>query len=241
MKKTLLITGALLALAASTAMAGGVNLSWGDCGLAGTQNKAFACNSNTAAPNIMVVSYEPNVGVPDMVGNDVAVDLQTASATLDQWWQMFNAGSCRATSLSSSADFTAGPFTCTDFWLGLASGGIGSYTVNVNRARILIFWAVPGASAGPVSPGTEYYSCKVTVNNAKSVGTGSCAGCASAVCVVANIVQCDGNAGGNDFEKIQNPRDRNFVTWQGGLVTGGCPGATPTQSRTWGQLKSLYR
>lgn len=239
MKKTLLITGALLALAASTAMAGGVNLSWNECGTFGTQNATFACTSNTGS-NIAYVSYEPNIGVPDMVGNDVAVDLQSASASLDQWWQMFNAGSCRQTALSIDANFLANT-NCTDFWANGQSGGIGSYVVNVNRARILIFLAVPGSAAAPVAPGTEYYSVKILIAHTKTVGTGACAGCTSPVCLVANIVQCDGNAGGNDFEKIQNPRDRNFVTYQGGAVTGGCPGATPTRSQTWGQVKALYR
>jgi hypothetical protein len=32
------------------------------------------------------------------------------------------------------------------------------------------------------------------------------------------------------------------VTWQGGAIgNGGCPAATPTQNRTWGALKALYR
>src|SRR6185503_5517810 len=59
MKKTLLITGALLALAASSAMAGGVNLSWTDCGAAGQQNRAFACTANTGN-NTLVASFSPS-------------------------------------------------------------------------------------------------------------------------------------------------------------------------------------
>jgi hypothetical protein len=42
--------------------------------------------------------------------------------------------------------------------------------------------------------------------------------------------------------RITAPLTSNFVTWQGGAIGGaGCPGATPAQNRTWGQVKSIYR
>jgi hypothetical protein len=49
-------------------------------------------------------------------------------------------------------------------------------------------------------------------------------------------------AGVGDYT-ISNTLNRNWVQWQGGAVnvTGGCPAATPTQNRTWGSVKSLYR
>jgi len=235
MKKTLLITGVLLALAASTAMAGGVNLAWTDCGLNGQPTRAFACASN-AGSNVLCVSYDPNVVMTNMVGNDIRVDLQSADATtLNNWWQMFNSGSCRAASISTNVVF--GAATCADFWSAGGAGGIGSYTVSGNKASLLMFWAV--TTPGQVDPGTEYYSINVAINNAKTVGTGACTGCQTGVCLVANVVQLDGDS--NNLQKIENPRDANFVTWQGGAVVGGCPAAVPTQSRTWGQVKSLYR
>jgi hypothetical protein len=47
MKKRLLL-GALLAFSATVAAAEGLNLGWGDCGGdPATQNKAFACTTNT--------------------------------------------------------------------------------------------------------------------------------------------------------------------------------------------------
>jgi hypothetical protein len=174
--------------------------------------------------------------MPNMVGNDIRVDLQSADATtLNNWWQMFNSGTCRATSVSTNVVFPTG--NCVDFWAAGGAGGIGSYNITANKASILMFWAVTGP--GQVDPGTEYYSINVVVNNAKTVGTGACAGCLTGVCLVANVVQLDGDT--NNLQKIENPLVRNFVTWQGGAVTGGCPAAVPTQSKTWGQVKSLYR
>jgi hypothetical protein len=44
-----------------------------------------------------------------------------------------------------------------------------------------------------------------------------------------------------DF-RITNQLESNYVVWQGGAIGGvGCPGATPTINRTWGQLKASYR
>ncbi|MBI1797398.1 MAG: hypothetical protein HYR74_10145 [Candidatus Eisenbacteria bacterium] len=220
---------------------GRLNLSWNDCSTLETTNRTFACNSNIGS-NVIVVSYDPGIDIPDLVGNDIAIDLQTASTTLDPWWQLFNPGQCRTTSLSSSADFTAGPSTCADFWKGLAQGGIGSYTVNVNRARILAFWAVPNANAGPVTAGTEYYSCKLTINNTKTVGTGACGGCTQGVCLVLSVVALDYHPNAPLQKSIQDPINQNWITWQSGTgIPGGCYGATPAQKKTWGQIKALYR
>ena len=51
MKQSIIIAGALLAFGASVASAEGINLSWDDCGLSGTPNKTFACNTNTRTAN----------------------------------------------------------------------------------------------------------------------------------------------------------------------------------------------
>ena len=113
----------------------------------------------------------------------------------------------------------------------------------LNRARIIGSMAVASAFAGQCDPGTEYFSMIVRINAAKTVGTGLCAGCTDPVCVVLNeitITQPPGTPG--ESPKVTNPLGSNFVTWQGGAVGGaGCPGATPTINKTWGQVKSLYR
>jgi hypothetical protein len=57
MKKTLILTGAVLALSASMAAAQGVNLSWNDCGTFGAASNTFTCNSNTGTPFAMVGSF----------------------------------------------------------------------------------------------------------------------------------------------------------------------------------------
>jgi len=46
-------------LAATGASGGGINLSWNDCGFAGVENMAFACNTNEGTPFQLFASFEP--------------------------------------------------------------------------------------------------------------------------------------------------------------------------------------
>src|SRR5262245_52676626 len=108
MKKTLLFCGALLALTASMAQAQGINFAWrAGCWVDNpTATRTVACNSDTAASHTAAGSFMTANAIPDFVGIEVVVDLQSASSPLPAWWQFFNAGSCRNTSLSASGDFT---------------------------------------------------------------------------------------------------------------------------------------
>jgi len=248
MKKTLLIAGALLCLGVSMASAqGGINLSWNDCGVAGVHQKTSLCTSNTAAPSIMVGSGVPNLPIDLMVAMAAVLDLQTNQAALTPWWNMDTAPAppgCRTGSMSASFDFTSGPFTCGDIWSGGATGGsnyISGFGA-LNRGRIRLVCAVPAPIA--VDNSTENYYFKVTINNAKTVGATGCVGCLDGACIVFNSLELDQNPGvpgGN--QTISNPIGSQFIVWQsgGGSIAGGCPQATPTQNKTWGSVKSLYR
>jgi hypothetical protein len=235
MKKTLLMCGVLLALAASSAMAAGVNLSWTDCGSFGTQDRTFACAVNTGT-NTLVVSFDPITDLADFAGNEMRIDL-ASTGSLPAWWQMFNSGTCRGTTLPTiNATFGA---NCTDNFGGAGFGAIGSYVIGANTASLLCGWAV--ASGIPITAGTEYYAINVAINNTKTVGTGSCAGCSQAVCIVANTVSLAYGPSATLIQHIETPLTRNWVTWQGGVIPGGCPGNVPVENRTWGQVKALYR
>jgi len=244
MKKALLFTGVLLALTASLASAGGINLAWTDClGAGGTGNRTFACNSNSGN-NDLYISFDPPVNIPDVNGSNPIVDLQSASTPLPAWWLFKNAGACRLNSLSA---ISALPGTCVDTWAGVGTPGVAAYlvtsvvpTIPLNRARILGSISVPTLSAAAVAPGTEYFCLMLRVNNAKSTGLGACAGCQDPVCLVLNEVLLTSNNSGDN--RITNPLGSNFATWQGGVVSApGCPAAVPVQNKTWGQVKSIYR
>jgi hypothetical protein len=244
--KTLLISVVLLAVTASVASAGGINLLWNDCGSlgggAGVMNRSFACNSNNGN-NDLYVSFEPDVNI-NVSNADLTIDLQSAGTVLPAWWQFKSPGTCRQASLSTRVD----PGTCFDLWEQQANFSIAAYfTVanapqiipSPNRARILGSVGT-GFFVSTVRPGTEYFCFQVRINNQKTVGTGSCAGCQEPVCLVLNELRLSTYDSG-DF-LLYAPLDSNFATWQGGAIGGpGCPGSTPTLNRTWGRVKTLYR
>lgn len=242
MKKTLLISGVLLALTASVASAGGVNLSWTDCGVAGAADATFLCNTNSGAPFTLVASFQPNAD-GNTVSNEWVVDLEAAGADLPPWWSFKGAGRCRDVSMTQNTNYTLGPFTCLDPWAGAV--GLQGFSYNLafsgpNTARIVGFQSLPASAPSPLAAADEYYSVTLVINRAKTVGTGFCDRCLEDVCIVLNEITVI--AGDGSQYKISNPKDRNFATWQGGTVSNpGCPLATPTNKSSWGQVKSLYR
>jgi hypothetical protein len=245
MKKTLLMTCTFLALTAGLALAGAgsLNLGWNDCGgLPASLNRTFACNTNAGLINTLVGSFVAPSFVNAMSANEMVVDIQSAGVALPAWWGMRATGTCRSnTSLLINLDFTGGPFSCFDYWAGGASGGISEDVPVGNRARIKLLAALPAGSPGITSipEGTEVYSFKMNVNNAKSAGLGACAGCSEGVCLVLNSIKIN-QAGGIGDKFVSTPGTRNYATWQGGGVVD-CYAATPAKNTTWGSVKALYR
>src|SRR5262249_12832246 len=76
MKKTLLIAGALLALTASMSFAGGVNLSWNDCGAAGAASVTKTCTNNASVGTLYCTAMPP-VDMLSANGQATVVDVQT--------------------------------------------------------------------------------------------------------------------------------------------------------------------
>jgi hypothetical protein len=182
MKKTLLMSCAFLALTAGIAAAGagGLNLGWNDCGgLPPTLNEVFACSANTGALHTLVGSFVAPSFVTAMSANEIVFDIQTVGVSLTPWWGM-RTGACRAaSSLAGSFDFTIGPFTCYDYWQAGAIGALSQDAAVGNRARVKGVFALPAGDARitGIPEGTEVYSFKANINNAKSTGLGACAGC----------------------------------------------------------------
>jgi hypothetical protein len=241
-----LLAAAALTLAASNAHAqfekGFMNLSWDDCGTFGTMQRNFACNTNSGS-NTMYASGVLEVAMPQLNGAASVLDMQTNQPALSNWWKIGGAGTapnCRPGSVMT-ADFNfLGNVNCLDPWAGAAIGGI-SFSQGFggpNRARIRTVCAIAGST--PAVPDIEYYFFKVTFTNARTTGTGSCAGCEDGACIVLSSINLTQPVGAGNHT-LDTPLTRQYVVWQGGDVNGGCPGATPARTATWGAVKSLYR
>ena len=244
MKKLLTLAAAALALSATVASAqnlpgGSIHMGWDDCyfgGAGGGSDMTFACNTNAGAAFNAYASVIPPAGLTQFVGSAGVFDIQGASAALPLWWQI---GGCRASSSLTAAP-AAGVTSCLDLTDNPQFGGLDyNFTNSPNRARLRTAYAMDAGLAGPVSV-DEYTVLVLTINRQRTTGTGSCAGCATPVCIVFNSLLLDqvdpllpkGNV---------TSGEQQWVTWQGLSSQVPCPAATPTQSKTWGQVKSLYR
>lgn len=228
---------------APAAMGAGVNLFWNDCGNSGTgvTNRNFACNTNVGA-NVLVVSFDPPAGITTLSGINFIIDLQSQSSPLPQWWRFKNAGTCRMSSMTANTDFPT--LACLEPWASPGNAGVAAYSENYGgdprRARIVGSIATVSGNA-PVDPGNEYYAANLSINNALTVGEGSCAGCLDPVCLVLLQVRLAQPAP-NPTWSIENPLWSSYATWQNGAInTFGCPGGSPVVNRTWGMVKGLYR
>ena len=237
----LTLAAIIASMLAHDARASGINLSWDDCGTYGTMLKTFDCNTNVGLPFSMFGSFIPPSNIDQFVGLAAQVDICTMTPTFVDWWA-HGTGYCRGTgALSTSFDFTSGPFSCTDFFLGQAAGGF-AYDVGFgdpDRARLRIQCAVPFELRGPVDASTEYYAFRVNISRSKSTGTGSCAGCSTPACIILNDIQLFQPPELANDPALYNPISYYSVNWQ--ATVPNCPFIVSAHGSSWGQLKSMYR
>jgi len=243
-----------LALAAQ-----GLNLAWNHCQGEGTgvQNLAFACDTNSGT-SVLTGSFILSSDYSPVSGMEIILDLAAASATLPAWWEFHNAGSCRQSSLHFDILGDLSESVCQDPWFGhSAAGGIAAYCgqlgtcvdhpSSANVVRFKAAAAVPPSQLMSLSVGTEYFAFHLGIDHARTVGTGSCGGCATPVCIVLNTIRLSRPTGlGDRFMGAGSAPGSNVATWQGGgsPVNGanvGCPAATATHRSAWAEVKSLYR
>ena len=236
MKKILTLAAALLAFGATASMAQGLNLSFGDCGTLGTQTVAVNCNSNSGVLILMHASVFPAVPMNTFAAATTVIDVRVGGGVLPPWWQT-NTGQCRANSIAMSYDPTNNPGGCPDIWGGNPNLQVTAIQQGVNgpdRVRINGVAAIPAGSEIPLATGTELWVCRVSINKTNTL---TCAGCSLPATIVLNeIAMQDPN---QPQQRITNPGDNYCVGLSGGAAS--CPGATPTENRTWGAVKNMYR
>lgn len=253
MKKVTILAVAMLSLSASLALAGGVNISIGDCGSGTLSNAATnTCASNTgsifAAYGSVVI---PAVTKSSFVGSMSIIDIQTNDATIPDYWR---ADACRSTAFSLSADGSISTTTCAATLWDTATPAGSNITalsnstqasIPLNRERLLL-----GSVLFPTDVynltgdnSTEMVVFKLTVGKAKSVGTGACTGCATGACIVLNEIQLQGmnDNGQQDYLHITQTLNNNHISYNASAGLPTCPDAVPVRNRTWGSVKALYR
>jgi hypothetical protein len=114
-------------------------------------------------------------------------------------------------------------------------------------ARIVMAVALPVSELADLEAGQEYFSFRLRIDNAKTVGSASCGGCAIPVCLHLLSITLRTPVAGTE-RHLTTPANgpTSFIAaWQGGATSPpnvvGCPVATPTRRETWGAVKALYR
>jgi hypothetical protein len=251
MKKILTLTAGLLFIASAAMAQSGLNLNasntatTADCYAGGTVLKSVsnACTSNTGTAFNLLASVVPSGDDPDFIGAATIIDLQSSAATLPSWWDGSGTG-CRPGAISALQDGTIDT-TCPSPWDNRADVlpvfAVQPGTGGPNRVRFNGGAAITSSIDIPGDGTIEYGVLKLAVSKAKSVGTGSCAGCATGACIVLNEINFQPANTAAAWTRYTNPTTpgSNAVTYQSGAPV--CAGATPTTNKSWGSIKALYR
>ena len=245
MKRSILMVGVVAAmlLTTSSAFAADLNLRWTNClGDAGLQNKTSACTSNLGSAGSLVGSFVLPNNVVGATGIETIVDVVVNATALPAWWT----AACRTGFMGMNPTISPSAANCFEWAPGVA-GGLGKFwettppggtNYGANTGRAIAAFATATPTDVVAGPGNEYFAFNLTISNAKSTGTGSCAGCATAACLVFNSVKMVAGLSTAVFLEGANTAGSNIATWQG--TAANCA-AVPARNTSWGAVKSLYR
>ncbi len=242
--KPLLLAGVLMLVAGTTRAQISLNLD--DCST-GPSNHAstFACASNSGT----VMTAYCSVVVPPVtrVGFFAAtavLDGASSSLKMPSWW---DSNSCRPSAFVVAADPAMGG-SCRTLWDAVPGTGVWLSSLfrfyGSDRVRFVLTQMLPEADAYDLTGDgtTELSVFKFTVLADKTVGLGSCAGCATGVCFNLNEINLIRITDTPDtYLRLTGPFTgaSTYVTFQSGGPS--CPAATPTLNRSWGAVKAQYR
>src|SRR5262249_9749444 len=167
------------------------------------------------------------------------IDIIAADVTLPEWW---NFRFCRSGSVDVNI-LAAGPVLCPNpLGFCLVDGDFTGILPAVPAANGLRLQFVRTNCAGPaghdLAAGVEYLGPVVSMNFNRTVGSPSCGGCATPVCLILTQLQVSANSGTVLLTQPAIPPDGNVITWQGAGLSGGvCQAATPPRGAAWGEIK----
>ncbi len=202
----------------------GVNLRWDACYRdGGVSNKNFACNTNLGT-ELLVGSFELVQPLNDVLSAQIVLDLRSASPTLPTWWSLAFSGGCRSRSMDFRPTGFPQPGVCSYDGLG-AGGGLGAYSIGLqgpSHVRLTGAFAVPTLMPVNLLGGVEYYAFFITIDHAKTVGSGACGGCEIPVCLFLSrisLFQRGASTAAIHLEQGANHLGSQYVTWQNGYPT----------------------
>lgn len=238
-----LLLSVVLAMPA-LAQHGAAHLMWSDCASGGTNARTFACTTNSGT-DALILSFQPANAADSIYRFETALTIGDLDfSVLPDWWSFVPVTGCRRASLTSSASFTSVSGACEDPWMGrgFSLATVTPQYVNdagVHQLRVNVVVDIPYSAAVPLDPATEYFAARLAINHQKTVGAGSCAGCAQSMCI--SISTGASYTVANPANPTRSPLwsdHGSSVVWNG--ITS-CERFVPVRNATWGTIKSLYR
>jgi hypothetical protein len=241
--------GSVLLFVPEVGYSAGLNLSWDDCGTAGSGARHFACDTNKGADHL-VGSFVLSEAIDDLMGIQAQVDLETESSALPDWWRLPQTrpqfpAACRDTDDVRVGWEFGGATACFDPYDGRVVPSESGHAYDAgfgqpNRGRLLIQFKI-GEPGTNLAGSTEYNAFRIDIGHDEASGVGRCEGCEIRACIVLNsITLYYGDLSIGKYVVITDPANRNHVTWQDDMIPA-CPEATPARRTTWGQIRSVYR
>jgi hypothetical protein len=256
MKKILVLCATALVLSAPSAFAG-LDLTWGACASnGGTTDVVLDC-ANGSALAIMYAQVAHTDAIAGFLSMDAVVDIQVDAVTLTPFWDLndpvVNPSGCNpgwvfgderpSTGCASASALLWGQFPAGG--QGTASGAYKPGVGGPNRGRVI--GGVFRSSTSPINfaANTNYFAFHIDIFSALAGEAGGpCPGCSTPMQIVFNQAGLGFLAAQNSTESgtinVIGPGvlSNQSTTFGGGDIPDG---ATPTQSKSWGALKSLYR
>lgn len=237
----LLVSFAVLPPSAARAQ-GELAMRWSLCAPDGGQTQQPACEFNIGERRL-VMTFVPGVAVTDVVGWTLVVDLVSDVTPLPPWWQV-QPGGCRPGQMVAGMP-SGFEGDCIAPWAANGSAVAQSFLYprpggDANQLRVVLGVGVPADQPFSLEAGQKYLAGILVLLFGSTTGE-QCPGCSSPVCLVFNSTEIQRLPGapGPGPGRFETPAPGlgNFCTWGGGT---SCT-QVPARSRTWGQIKSLYR
>jgi hypothetical protein len=235
MRKATLVSIVFIVVAAADASAQ-LRLTWDACGSVGVKNRDFACNTNAGSERL-IGSFMPPPGITALNGQAATLYADFDNGMIPSWWTFGAAPRCRAATSMRSV-FSNDGVSGACLWYFPERGVQGAHLPDEapwwpGRLRIRTVAAIHAELVGPVSPDSEQYAFSLSIDHARTVGTGACAGCTTYGEFWFEELLLTQPVGVGDFTLQREWGWDAWVSWQ--------QHPTPAHGPSWGRLKTLYR
>jgi hypothetical protein len=234
MKRTILLTGALLALTASltSAQVGGLTIAYTNCYQNGGATAYVpSCPLPASSFTYLVGTFRPGSAYPNFTSYRAFIDIHSQDGSLPNFWS----ATCGGLAVSVQNNYTAGshatlcPPAAAEVVGGNQNSDLLAYTSNATIATIDL---AVGRSQVMNLNDQHYHIFRINIAEDDRAG---CTGCGETVCIVFRELTIETDPV-TPPRVLTAPDPVKEISWR-----NSCPIVDSAQNKSWGQIKALYR